>query len=190
MSQPQTIPLATIAKLLCVSERRVQQMADKGIIPAPGNRGKYELVGCVQGYIKFLQNAERQGTNGSDEMVDAKERQAKARAEMLEMKASQMKGDLVWAEDVRTALCDVLALFKSALRSIPSDIAPEVRMSKSDGQAEKTIREKIDGALGELSRAIVTAVPHSPGGAESKNTAGVSAESGGATAQHHDQSMG
>jgi phage terminase Nu1 subunit (DNA packaging protein) len=190
MSQPQTIPLATIAKLLCVTERRVQQMADKGIIPAPEKRGEYELVGCVQGYIQFLQSADRQGTSGSDEMMDAKERQAKARAEIMEMKAAQMKGDLVWAEDVRTALCNVLALFKSALRTIPSDIAPEVRMSKSDGQAEKTIREKIDGTLDELSRAIVTIIPRCPGGAEPENAAGVIAESGGAAAEHHDQPMG
>jgi phage terminase Nu1 subunit (DNA packaging protein) len=178
MSQPQTIPLATIAKLLCVSERRVQQMAEKGIIPAPESRGEYELVGCVQGYIQFLQNSERQGASGSDEMVNAKERQAKARADLLEIKAAQMRGDLVWAEDVRTALCGVLALFKSAMRSIPSDIAPEVRMSKSDGQAGKIIQEKIDEALEELSNAIITVVPHDNGRPESQSAAGVSAESG------------
>lgn len=42
--------VAVIARFLNLTERRVQQLARDGIIPKP-EKGKYDLVGCVQGYI-------------------------------------------------------------------------------------------------------------------------------------------
>lgn len=54
MSATPTYPVATIADLLMVSERRVQQLAKEGVIPK-AERGRYELVPTVQGYIRYLQ---------------------------------------------------------------------------------------------------------------------------------------
>jgi hypothetical protein len=45
--------VAVIARFLNLTERRVQQLARDGIIPKP-EKGKYDLVGCVQGYIGYL----------------------------------------------------------------------------------------------------------------------------------------
>ncbi len=47
--------VGVIAKLLNVSERRVQQMVKEKTIPK-AERGKYDLIGCVQGYVKYLQD--------------------------------------------------------------------------------------------------------------------------------------
>lgn len=47
-------PVATIAKLFNLTERRVQQLAKEGVIPKP-EKGKYDLIGCVRGYIAYLQ---------------------------------------------------------------------------------------------------------------------------------------
>jgi hypothetical protein len=50
-----TQPVAVIARLLDLTERRVQQLAREGIIPPAarsGNeRGRYDLVGAVRGYV-------------------------------------------------------------------------------------------------------------------------------------------
>ena len=43
------------ARLFNVSERRIQQLAKEGVIPRAG-RGKYPLIGTIQGYVKFLQD--------------------------------------------------------------------------------------------------------------------------------------
>ena len=54
MSTP-AYPVSTIAKLFNLTERRVQQLASDGVIPK-ADRGKYDLVACVRGYIGFLQD--------------------------------------------------------------------------------------------------------------------------------------
>ena len=45
--------IQAIAKLLKLSERRIQQLAKDNIIPK-AERGKYDLVSSVHGYIDFL----------------------------------------------------------------------------------------------------------------------------------------
>ncbi len=50
--------LSTIAELLLLDERRVQQLSKAGRIPKK-SRGKYELVGCVQGYVRYLRELSR-----------------------------------------------------------------------------------------------------------------------------------
>jgi hypothetical protein len=44
-----------VAKLLNVTRRRVQQLSHDGIIPKPKD-GKYDLVGCLTSYIRYLQS--------------------------------------------------------------------------------------------------------------------------------------
>jgi hypothetical protein len=53
MSDQQVYPAKTIAPLLDISERRVGQLVNEGIIPKT-ERGRYELFPVVQGYVKFL----------------------------------------------------------------------------------------------------------------------------------------
>ena len=49
-----TYPVATIARLLLLTERRVQQLVKEGVIPKT-ERNRYELAPAVQGYIRYLQ---------------------------------------------------------------------------------------------------------------------------------------
>jgi len=45
-----TQPIGVIAKLLDLSERRVQQLSREGVIPK-AERGQYDLIGSVRGYV-------------------------------------------------------------------------------------------------------------------------------------------
>jgi hypothetical protein len=63
-----TQPIAVIARLLDLTERRVQQLARDGIIPASARtgpeRGRYDLVGTVRGYARaaaWIAGADRWG---------------------------------------------------------------------------------------------------------------------------------
>ena len=53
-----TQPIAVIAKLLDLSERRVQQLSREGVIPK-ATRGQYDLVGSVRGYVRYLRSRNR-----------------------------------------------------------------------------------------------------------------------------------
>ena len=51
----QTYPIAVISKLLDLSPRRVYQLANEGVIPR-AEKGRYELVPAVRGYIRYLRD--------------------------------------------------------------------------------------------------------------------------------------
>ena len=58
-----TYPVSVIAKLLKLTERRVQQLSKEGVIPK-AEHGRYELAAAVQGYVGYLQ--ERIAPRGAD----------------------------------------------------------------------------------------------------------------------------
>jgi hypothetical protein len=65
MKGPAFYPVETIAKLLDLTPRRVQQLSAEGVIPRVGH-GKYELVSSVRGYIRYLKAAEIGGDARAD----------------------------------------------------------------------------------------------------------------------------
>ena len=74
-----------IAELLNLSERRVEQLAQKKIIPK-AERGKYDLGPTVKAYVMYLQ----QKLTGGGEAIDVsefKDRLLKAKALEQEAKA-------------------------------------------------------------------------------------------------------
>ena len=96
-------PKETIANLLNISERRVDQLAKKKIIPKAG-RGVFDLGPTVQAYVRYLQGL-CAGTIRSSEDSDldrrlleaqvlereSKARQAKYTADLLEQKLNEAK---------------------------------------------------------------------------------------------------
>ena len=50
-----TQPIGVIARLLDLSERRVQQLSREGVIPK-AERGQYDLIGSVRGYVRYLRD--------------------------------------------------------------------------------------------------------------------------------------
>jgi len=46
--------VATLAKLLNLSERRIYQLVKEGVIPKVKS-GQYDIVGAIQGYLHHLQ---------------------------------------------------------------------------------------------------------------------------------------
>lgn len=83
-----TASVDTIAKLLDMTPRRVQQLANEGIIPKPEDRGQYEIVPCVVGYIKHIKGM----LNGeAGDLASEKTRLTKAQAEKTEIETARLK---------------------------------------------------------------------------------------------------
>ena len=66
MAANNTVPLSTIAKLLDLTERRVNQLAKDGVLPKSA-RGRYELVPVVRAYIRFLREKTVNTDVGADD---------------------------------------------------------------------------------------------------------------------------
>ncbi len=91
-----TYTVKQLAHLIDCSESNIYKLADQGIIPKPEEKGRYALVKCLHGYLAFVRkrsindDSEDEGTEG-----DHRKRLTKARADIAEMEAERLAGELV-----------------------------------------------------------------------------------------------
>ena len=92
-------PIGVIAKLLDLSERRVQQLSREGVIPK-ATRGQYDLIGSVRGYVRYLRDQAVKAQAGAPDYASERARFIRARADLAEMEAEEKRGSVLAAEDV------------------------------------------------------------------------------------------
>ena len=137
------VPAAMMAKLLGVSERRLQQLRKEQILPA-GGHGKYELVGSVQGYIKYLKEAANRDSN---ELENAKLRKWNADADAKELEVAIARGEAVPIQPVIELWGKITTEVRTNLLALPSRVAPKLTDTM-------TTAEKADFISGELNKAL------------------------------------
>lgn len=157
------VPIAKMAQLLCITPRRIQQLAAEGVIPRGDNRGDYPLVGSVQGYVRFLQDlAEKKGA-GSSTLDAERTRLTAARADMAELERAEKRRLVLPAPETAAAWGDMHSLVRTRLLSIPDRVAPEVHKLGSVASARNAIRAAIREALEDLARTNVELEPDGEG---------------------------
>ncbi len=144
-----TYPVATIAKLLMISERRVQQLTAEGVIPR-AERGRYELAQSVQGYIRFLQD--RSAGNASQlESIDyhkEKARKIKAEADIAEVEAAKRMGMAIDAIEVKRAWQLILGEVRAnLLNNTPARIASLILGLDNETEVKRIVRAEIGLAM-------------------------------------------
>ena len=150
MANP-TIPVATLARLFNLTERRVQQMAREGIIPKP-EKGKYDLIGCTRAYIKYLQE---RATGRDIEPQDAyleRARLLKAQADKVELEVKSMNGEVVPSEQMELLWSGLVASFRLRMLALPVWCTPQVMNLETHAEVESCLREYVYEALNELAR--------------------------------------
>ena len=147
MSDPgaPTYPVATIAKLLCLTPRRVQQLSQEGVIPR-AERGRYELAPSVQGYVRYLQERIAGNSKTPYDYHTEKARLVRAQADRAEAELAELNGNLVSAADVAEQWGHLLANMKSRLLAIPSKTAPKLLQK----ERIDTIQMILDEAMTEV----------------------------------------
>ena len=146
-----TYPVKTIAKLLNLTERRVQQLARDNIIPKP-DKGKYDLVGCVQGYIGYLQaRAFGKETNTVDMHIE-RGRLLKLQADKAQMELDLMRAKLISADEAEELWASLIATFRTRMLSMPTRAAHLVLHLKEFYAIEQSLRDLVCDALTELAR--------------------------------------
>lgn len=144
-----TYPVETIASLLLITPRRVQQLAKEGVIPR-ATPGEYELAPAVQGYVKYLQ--EKVSGGGEDtskaDVNKHNARRAKADADIAEMQAAKMAEQLVSAEDVSGVIVKLVSELRvKLLNNVPTRIAARAKSEKKATAIKAIAKEEITGAL-------------------------------------------
>jgi phage terminase Nu1 subunit (DNA packaging protein) len=112
-----------IAELFGVTERRVEQLAQKKIIPKAGN-GLFDLGPTVQAYIRYLHGLANGAisadtTELKQRMLDAKTREGEAKAALRQIELEQRQGGLITLDEVKRQWSARLLEFKAAMLEMP-----------------------------------------------------------------------
>ncbi len=153
MAERLTYPVTTIAKLLDLTDRRVQQLANDGVIPR-AERGRYDLIATVQGYVRFLRERAFGAVANTDSHTE-KTRLTAAQASIAEMTEMEMRGELVRAGDVRREIYTASRQIRNTMLTMPDRIASKL-VTVDDGlvihemlEAEVTVMLEDVAALGD-----------------------------------------
>ena len=143
-------PLSTIAKLLNLTERRVQQLAKEGIVVRDG-KGKYDLVGSVRGYIKYLQDRSLGKDLAPIDSHIEKARLLRAQADKTEMEVKALQKSLLPVTQIKMSWMMMLSSFRTRMLSIPAKTAHLLAPIDDNAEIERILREQIYEGLTELS---------------------------------------
>jgi phage terminase Nu1 subunit (DNA packaging protein) len=146
-----TQPIGVIAKLLDLSERRVQQLSREGVIPK-AERGQYDLIGSVRGYVHYLRDQAVKAQAGAPDYMAERARFIRARADLSEMEAAQKRRSLIAADQIEAAWIAILALLRTRLLSLPDRLAPQAFDQPTVGDTRNLIRAAIREVLDDLAQ--------------------------------------
>ena len=146
-----TQPIGVIARLLDLSERRVQQLSREGVIPK-AERGQYDLIGSVRGYVRYLRDQALKAQAGAPDYAAERARFIRARADLAEMEAEEKRRSLIAADQIEAAWIAVLALLRTRLLALPDRLAPQVFEQSTVGDTRNLIRAAIREVLDDLAQ--------------------------------------
>lgn len=149
---------AIIAKLFGVTDRRVQQLAKEGIIPAAQKKPyKFDLLPTVQAYIKFLSNKANGKEEKSGETVQAEFDKLRAeadlkkfKADIAEMQYKELEGTMHRSEDVEAMTNDLVYAIRGMVMALPGRLAMDIVKVKTANEASALIRAECNAILNEL----------------------------------------
>lgn len=146
---------ATIAACLGVTERRVQQLVNDGVISCVkrGNANRFNLIETISAYIENLRDEAdsdvKKDLKDRKLLADARYRETKTEQE--ELRLEELKGTMHRSDDVRDATEMLVYSIRSALIAFPGRLAVDVVHAETAADAQQIIRKEVNGILSELS---------------------------------------
>lgn len=157
-TQAGMVSLPQIARLLTITDRRVQQLAKEGYIPKP-SRGMYSLVGAVQGYIRFLRDEQRKGSQAENGL------KATRQAE-IEMRMAEKRRDLVSRSEANAAMDQVVGEINEQFGGFPARVTRDASLRREIEKALDVSINAIADRLAGAQRALATGGADDPAEAE------------------------
>ncbi len=128
----------TLAALLNLTDRRINQLAQQKIIPKAG-RNRFELVPAIQAYIRFLQGPANSAVPGNEgelkeRLLNAQVVEREAKARLAQYQADREEGKLLSLDEVSTQWAARYVELKAELLELPRRVAfrftdPTVRVA-------------------------------------------------------------
>lgn len=130
---------------LCLTERRVRQLRDEGVI-VEARPGLYELQPTVARYIKYLGGAGKESLNTERMKLTAEKRKA------AEMDNDLRRGDLHSTQDIEKGIQTMCLNIRSRFLAMPAKLSPTLAaMDGNQAAIFDEMKKAIDETLEELS---------------------------------------
>lgn len=133
-----------LAKLLNITQRRVNQLAEEKIITRQPE-GDFVLPEAIAEFYSFKFQ--------SDEAIDFMAEKAlheKAKRELAELELQKRRNEVHDAADVELVMTDMLTNFRSQLLGLPAKMAPQLANRDKD-YIDQTLTDEIHARLTEIS---------------------------------------
>ena len=140
MAASPNYPAAFFAKLFNVTDRRIQQLAKEGVIPKAA-RGKYPLIGVIQGYVSYLQERSLGSDFSDGDLRNEKLRLTRAQADNMEIKNEIARGEVAPIELLTHAISNGATQIAAILGSAPLNIKRQI--PKLSANEIETIKREI-----------------------------------------------
>lgn len=122
-----TVSAGVLGKIIGVSDRRIRQLADEGILTKVSS-GRYNLQESLHSYILNLRvaNDASKNTDLEDKLDYGLEKAMHERVKrhITELQYALMKGNVHKSEDVEAVMTNMLTNFKTKIINLPSKLTP------------------------------------------------------------------
>lgn len=142
-----------LAAVLGISARRVQQLAQDGILDTV-ERGKFELSAAVQAYIRFLG---RDAMTEEDKKLESAKRKAEAtlklsKAKIAKAQADELSGQMHRSEDVAAMTADLIYTIRGALMAFPGRVAIDAAAITDAAEEAEYLRKEVNILCAQLAQ--------------------------------------
>ncbi len=139
--------LNLLSEILGISARRIQQLVEDGILPAPDKQGAYDIPACVQSfYYNELTDSENEELDGRYERA----RKAKAEADRIEFDLKIKQGLYLQADLVQSEIEKSIGNCRAKLLALPRKFTPQISVAQNPNEIEDILTNGITEALNEL----------------------------------------
>jgi hypothetical protein len=148
----QLFPPRAIAKLLNITDRQLRQLAQEGVVPRAA-RGRYPLVGCVQGFIAYLQRKNMIDPNTNPDELPPFQRKAYYQAELLKREVEERRAELLPVEDMKIAFRELMPIVHVELEQV-ADCAEQLAGMDDQAVIRALVLQRTRRALTATARRI------------------------------------
>lgn len=153
----QLYPVGTIAQLFGLTERRVQQLTQAGILSAVkvGRYNKYDLLQTIRRYIAYLQAKVDERETNKDEETQLRAQKAEAglketKAKLAALELEELESQMIRSELVEAATTDMLLLIDELITELPEKLKGIYKLETA-AEISREIKEQADAVLLTLS---------------------------------------
>lgn len=134
-----------VAQWLCLTERRVRQLRDEGVI-VEARPGLYELQPTVARYITYI------GGAGKETLTNERMKLTRAKREAAELENELRKGEVHRTEDIERGIKSMFLNIRSRFLALPAKLSPTLAtMGGNQTGIFDELKQAIDEILEKMS---------------------------------------